>query len=374
MFIANKQLLIAALSSRVYAESAVKAGYSVIAIDAFGDADLQQCVQQYYQVDAFAGQLDHTQLLKVLNKLDQSTLLGFCFGAGFEAHPEILNHINSHLPLLGNDAKVVERCKQPKHFFKLCEQLNIPFPAIRNKQPKGMNAWVQKTIGASGGAHVVPLSHAQQSHNSDVYYQQYQQGRTVTCLFVVSNAEVEVIGFNLQWSDANTFRYSGAASHVILSDLAKQRFHQYVSQLATSLGLQGANSCDAICDGDDLYIIEINPRLSASIDLYQQCGVLQKHLAAFGQHDASLSTQHQTPKMNCQQQDSFGHQIIYATNPYEIENKILWPSWVHDRPNKGAKFSIGMPICTVSAKADTALNVKAMLAERAKWVTRKLLN
>lgn len=372
MSIANKQLLIAAFSSRIYAEAAVNAGFDVVAIDAFGDADLKQSVAHCYQIDALDGQLDTEQLLAVLNQLDKNALSGFCYGAGFEAQPEVLNQISSVLTVLGNTAEVVDYCKQPKRFFHLCEQLHIPFPAVCYQRPSDCTEWLQKTIGASGGGHVVPVCAAQQPDSTNVYYQQYQKGRALSCLFAVLNGSIEIIGFHLQWTDSDairSYRYSGAVSTEDMSVLARKRFAEYIQKLTFALGLQGVNSCDAICDGDQVYLLEINPRLSASVDLYPESAVIQKHLLAFDQH----VLQPQAVVVN-QQQVCRGHQIIYATHPVVIKNEITWPNWVHDVPCEGQQIDKGMPVCTVSAEAHTETQTKMVLTERAAWIAHQLLN
>ena len=377
MSIASKTVVLAAISSRTYAEAAVNAGFDVIAIDAFSDVDLQKVVKQCYQVNVMDYQLDGMEVLETILKLEEQPVLGFSYGAGFEENPQIFQQISQHMPILGNTADAVSLCKQPANFFGICNQLEIRYPAVCYQRPTDDSEWLQKRIGGSGGNHVVALENAQDIDSGSVYYQRLQSGSTISCLFVVNHGNVEVIGFNLQWveeSSSSPYRYSGAMSNADISKQAKLNFTNYIKQLATALGLQGLNSCDAICDGDDIYILEINPRLSASIDLYPDKKVMQKHIAAFlqPQQDALLSEQLNNDSVPTR--THVAHQVIYARHPVVVKNDITWPSWVRDVPHSGQQFDSGMPVCSVKVEADTADQVRMGLIERVAWVERQILN
>lgn len=377
MSIANKpKIIITAIACRPYVEAAVACGYAVVAIDAFADAEVNAIAESCYQLEFSYGQLNMHQLLQVMNSLDLDQFVGFCYGAGFEKEPEMLARMNTLLPVIGNLEQVVSHCKAPDDFFSLCERLQVPYPKVMFSQPCNADGWLRKEIGASGGAHIqladLQLSHGQKSQEGKVYYQQFQQGQAVSCLFVASNDNnqhrVQVIGFNEQLinpCDDAPFRYGGAVSNVAISDVAKARFEQYIGQLSEAIGLVGLNSCDAICNGDAVYVLEINPRLSATIDLYVNAQLFEKHMAAVKGEVFEL-------EQVCQK--SHAQQIIYAEIGVTIKANIIWPSWVYDRPKPGSFLAKGMPVCTVTAEAETADLAKCLVNERAVAISRDFLN
>lgn len=378
MSIANKpKIIVAAIACRPYVKAAVACGYTVVAIDIFADDEVKMLADSCYHIEFKNGQLDKSQLIRILSSLDLQEFIGFCYGAGFEKQPAILSTINALLPVIGNLEQAVTDCKEPNNFFRLCDRLQLPYPKVMLRWPPHSVGWLRKEIGASGGSHVKRLNDIQisdfHSGKDDVYYQQFQQGKPVSCLFIASNHyqqqhSVQVIGFNEQFISpcrGAPFRYGGAVSNADMSDAAKVRFTYYVSQLSQAVGLIGLNSCDAICDGDNIYLLEINPRLSATMDLYADYGLFEKHVAAVAgdtmRSDSACKKNH-------------AHQVVYAKSAMIIKDELIWPSWVYDRPRAGSFLEEGVPVCTVVAEAETVAQAKSLVNERAIAISRDFLN
>ncbi len=371
-------MIVAAIACRPYVEAAIASGYRVIAIDAFADDEVINLAESCHQIEWCDGQLNMTQLMHLLNELDLHQCAGFCYGAGFEKQPAILSTINALLPVIGNLEQVVSRCKTPEYFFALCEQLQLPYPSVRLDSPLSSMGWLCKEVGASGGSHVQPLDNWQTpaeeiTQSKAVYYQQFQQGMPVSCLFIASKYDnqahhVQIIGFNQQFlhpcSDA-PFRLGGAVSHINISEVAKVRLTQHISQLSQAIGLVGLNSCDAICNEDDVYLLEINPRLSATMGLYANDKLFEKHIAAV---EGKAIEYEQVSKK------SHAYQIIYAECAVALQDDIMWPDWVLDRSRPGSLIEMGMPICTVIAQGETAQQATMLVNERAAAIRRQFLN
>ena len=365
MSIASKpKVIIAAIACRPYVEAAVACGYKVVAIDAFVDIEVSDLAESCYQLELSHGQLNMQQLMQVINGLDLNQFIGFCYGAGFEKKPEMLTKINTLLPVIGNLEQAVSRCKAPNDFFSVCGHLQVPYPKVLFSQLSNKDGWLRKEIGASGGSHIKRLTDVQTTQTDAFYYQQFQAGEAVSCLFIANENGVQVIGFNEQLisqANARPFRYSGAVSHVAMSDVAKANFEHYVGTLSKAIGLVGINSCDAICDGDDIYILEINPRLSATMSLYEGCQLFEQHMAAVAGEVVVVN-------QGCKR--SHAEQIIYAERAVVIKGDIIWPKWINDRPKAGSLIEEGMPVCTVVAEAETAEHVKRLVNERAVEISR----
>ncbi|HSR02088.1 MAG TPA: ATP-grasp domain-containing protein [Methylophilaceae bacterium] len=365
-------IIIAALSSRIYVEAAVKAGYDVIAIDAFIDRDVEKLARKSFQIDLIDNQLESCRLIEILNGLNLKRVIGFCYGAGFEKQTHLLREVNKRLLVLGNLATVIDNCKIPKRFFGTCKELDIPFPEVTYQRPMEGNDWVAKRIGGSGGGHIKPLIDIAKSHDVNIYYQKQQQGVSISCLFLASKYGVDVIGINEQWVNGSfiePYRYGGAVSHADVSKKVKKRLICYLSSLSDALGLIGINSCDAIYNGDDVYVLEINPRLSASMDLYPNANLMEMHIAAC---QNSLEARDMGSSSGAVM--SRAHQIVYAGQALKLKNNIIWPEWVRDVPAVGACLKEGAPICTILAEAETASLAKELLADRVSTLARNFLN
>ncbi|HEY0561773.1 MAG TPA: ATP-grasp domain-containing protein [Methylophilus sp.] len=353
-------IIIAAISSRPYVTAATAAGFAVIALDAFADADTQRLARAVYQIACIEDQFDATPLLNILDQLDLNEVVGFCYGAGFEAQPALLEAVAQRLPLVGNTAATVQACKQPQTLFALCDVLSMPYPAFSMHYPANSSGWLRKRIGGSGGGHVLPVT-AEQTPDHNVYYQQTLTGTPVSCLFLASAHGVDIIGFNLQWVSATTqqpYRYGGAASQYVLSAQLEQQFSQFVQQAAPALSLIGINSCDAIVHEDAVYLLEINPRLSASLDLYS---LVDGHLLAA--HVAAC--QHQPVGPLSVSPIAKAHQVIYAEHAHVISDNVAWPEWACDIPTSDQTVAADMPLCTATAQADDYLAAQQLVAQRA---------
>lgn len=358
--------MIAAISSRVYVQAAVDADFEVIALDAFADADTRSIAKQVIQIDVNAGQFDEKQLLAALNQINLDACVGFSYGAGFEAQADLINKIALMLPIIGNGANAIAQCKQPRLFFALCDLFNMPYPQTLFEKPVNSIGWLQKTVGASGGTHIktvlpINLQPTDFAKQPAVYYQQFQAGTPVSCLFLADGKHAQVIGFNEQWCSPTLllpYRFGGAVSHVELSESVQQQLGAFVSAITQTLALKGLNSCDCIVQNDTVFMLEINPRLSASLGLYQaQRGSLfSSHVAAF------LNGVIDWPVADKQ---SRAMQIIYANSVAKVPLDMDWPEWVADIPQANSVIPKGMPICSVTACARTAKLAKQKVLERA---------
>jgi len=358
-------IIIAAISSRCYVQAAVDAGFEVIAIDAFADVDTQNSAKKVIQIEVNHGQFHPQHLLHALNQIDLSDCIGFAYGAGFEAQPELLKQIALLLPIIGNTAEVIEQCKQPRDFFALCDVLSMLYPETVFEKPINTLGWLQKTIGASGGEHiksVLPLDLTLDLEPmTQVYYQNKQSGTPISCLFLADGKNALILGFNEQWCSPTTlspYRFGGAVSHVELNGNIQNKLTEFIQSITQTLGLKGLNSCDFLVQDNEVFALEINPRLSASLSLYQA-----KRGKLFAAHAAACLGQLQEwPVVD---QSSRAIQIVYANQIAKVPAEMDWPEWVCDIPQPDSVIPAGAPICSVIADARTAKLAKQKVLERA---------
>ena len=346
-YMSKPVLVIAAISARPYVQAAVNAGFEVIALDAFSDVDTQKLAQQCVQVKVKNGQFLAD---KLLNALENLSFDFFCYGAGFEAQPELLAQIEKRWALLGNSAKTVQMCKDPSQFFGICKALSLPFPEFSLMPPTTTKDWLQKNIGGSGGAHikvVLPLDlPADDAH----FFQKIQAGAPVSCFFLADGKQVQIIGFNLQWCSPTLllpYRFGGAVSHADLPKNVQEKIEVFISKATPLLGLRGLNSADFLLQDDDLFALEINPRLSATLDCYRA-----KKGDLFAAHIATCQGE-SLPALTINKA-ARAMQIVYANQPIlSVPPDLEWPDFVRDIPTAGSLILAGEPICSVLAEART---------------------
>lgn len=358
-------IIIAAISSRPYVKAALEAGYEVIAMDAFLDQDTLAMAKQCFYVPCVNYQFDKALLLKTISSTlatyGRDALAGFCYGAGFEGQPALIAEIQKQLPLLGNQPSAVQQCKDPEHFQQFCQMYGFATPAITRENPSTHKGWLVKTIGASGGGHIKFAECYAGQLETDQYFQQFHAGLPVSCLFLADDLGASIVGINEQWVASGTdapFQYGGAASQLQLSDEVLADFKRFIAEATAHFGLKGLNSVDALLDNGRLVFLEINPRLSATMDLYatQEGSLLASHVAAFQSNAAAMPEVLSEPK---------AHHIVYATKLTHCQRNRAWPEWVCDIPNATQTFEVGMPICTVVSEAYTTQTAKQLAQARA---------
>ena len=343
----------------------MEAGFEVLAIDAFADVDTQQQSQETLQVAVTGGQFDAQAILNILRKTKLDEYVGFCYGAGFEASAVTLDEVGRLIPVLGNNAETVTNSKHPRSFFALCDTLGMAYPPTAYEYPVDMEGWLVKSIGASGGGHIRLLKPGF-ARQDNAYYQKVQTGKPVSCLFLASGNKVQVIGYNEQWCSPEQdypYRYGGAVSCTELSDDCKKTIRVFVEAIALQLDLRGINSMDFIVDGKNVYALELNPRLSATLDLYRGVNLFEAHVKVSLGEFKSLAGEASLAR---------AHQIIYARQATRIANKMHWPDWVSDIPQSGSLIEVGMPICTIVAEAPSAVAAKQLIADRLLNINKKL--
>lgn len=304
-------------------------------------------------------------LLAAISSLDGELYCGFIYGSGFEAQPELLAEISKIIPLLGNLASTVQAIKDPAVFFPSLEKCGIRFPATSYTYPNIDEVnFLRKKIGGCGGTHI---TYANQSDHSEYrYYQQYIDGRSVSLLFLANHHEIEVIGFNEQWissSISEPFRYGGAVSNIDLPLHAQQQLIDAAKKLSQIYDLVGLNSLDAILKDDIIFVLEINPRLSATIDLYDNGSnnLIEQHIKICLQNSDSIDEdKHHVPAL------SKAHAIVYTDFDCIVPLNFEWPDWVVDTPNELAEILSAEPLCTVLAVADNAEDAKQLANIRVK--------
>ncbi len=361
----------------------MKAGYAVTAIDAFADVQTVAAAEKVIVVAYGKQGFDADALLAALDGLDLSQFIGVACGSGFEAQPELLVSISAKLPLIGNSADTVAAVKTPAVFFAALQQLNINHPGVCHALPdEHANDYLLKLAGGSGGAHIRSADSHECMLEHNYYYQQKIDGQPVSLLFLANKHDIEVIGFNEQWLDPAAdapYRYGGAASNVKLSTGVQQQLIDAARKLTREFSLQGLNSLDAIVEAvnsEQVFVLEINPRLSATVDLYScaKLNLLRRHVEFSSELCLSV---HDLSRQDADQSSSQfkAHAIVYAAAETTLPASFTWPDWVTDTPLLGENvvtISAGAPVCSVYAHADSAEAAKKIAQSRVKLIQNLL--
>jgi predicted ATP-grasp superfamily ATP-dependent carboligase len=358
-----RPVLIAAMSGRALAQSARRGGYVPLVADFFGDQDTLQVAGAHVQ---FGGRLAHgiaeRHLMQALEELSRDRApVGLVCGSGFEDRSGLLRQVAERWRLFGNDASVVSTLKDPERLAALCKEVAIPFPDFSLKRPLAPGDWLTKRIGGAGGAHIRPASHPAAGA---VYYQRKMPGVAVSALFLAAGGHAELIGFSAQWCSPTAdkpYRYGGAVRPAPLAATMQAALAACLDRLATAASLVGLNSADFLVDGDHYWLLEVNPRPGATLDIFEppRGSLFARHISACVGSLAAVPSS---------DDDAKAAAIVYAEEDISSFPALDWPDWIADRPCPGSTIPAGEPLCTVYACGSTACAAKALADERRQMV------
>ena len=337
-------VLIAALTGRALAASARRAGFAPFVVDAFGDEDTREQAAAFIRLsEATRMGFRARPLLAALETLAAKASqppVGLVLGSGFEDTPKLVATLARRFPLIGSGSEAIARAKHPASFFSLLDRLAIPHPETRLDPPHASEGWLSKRIGASGGAHVLPCETAK-THRGR-YYQRRMEGVPVSLLAVAAGGATHVVGFSRQWTVGGAvrpYRYAGAAGPAALGAAVEGRMTAAAAAVCRELNLVGLVSFDFLLANAVPYLLEVNPRPGATIDVFDddKGSLFLAHLAAW----------QGLPIKRAPQQAACAAGVLYADAAALTVGSVAWPTWVADRPPPGTRVHHHRPVATV---------------------------
>jgi len=346
-------ILVIANSARMLAQTARASGFKPLVIDLFADLDTQSYAEDFKQITT----LTKLHVLPAVNYfIETYQVEKVVYGSGFENHPESLCYLDSCLALLGNSPAVFIGLHDKQAFFAALNQLNIPYPCVYFSQPIELGLLIKPMRGQGGQGINRYLG---EDVDSDSYWQEYQTGKQYSVLFLADGLYVEVVGFNSQWStslgEGREFMFSGIMNGCDLSIEQQAQVIDWLKKLVPIFNLKGLNSLDFINDGVSNWLLEINPRPSASMQLYE----------------ADLFNQHISACLGDLTHDQIyvggytGYEVVYARHDIMIPDGYLWPEGCLDLPETGVICRTGQPICSImSHKMQAHLVMSALQTQQ----------
>ncbi len=287
--------------------------------------------------------------------------LKLVYGGGFEAEPDLLTNPNGRWELAGNRPEIVRLVKNPFVLAEVCRDLGILTPETARANPPGGDGWLQKRIGGAGGGHIRRV--LVQPARDGAYYQREITGRAVSALFIGDGGATGVVGYSEQWVAATfdqPFRYGGAAQPASLTATQMQAVDRAVRGLAQYFRLRGLNSADFMVDGSNVWLLEINPRPGATLELFDND--VNK---LFDQHLRPAGRIWQWEPKHFHVDYASASAVVYADRGDLIAPAIPEPpNWLKDRPQPGTKIRRNQPLCTVLANGETLSQCIQVCAER----------
>jgi uncharacterized protein len=359
------RLLIVAVSGRALAQSAARGGYRPVVLDLFGDRDTREAASRCRRVNvAGALRFDPSVLLRAARALAPTA--GLVYGSGFEGRPALLEQLSRGRTVYGNAPDTVALVRDPARFFPLLRRLGIRHPTVRLTRPSRSGGWLIKAQGSAGGTRVQPAGSRPAS--STDYFQRFVAGDSGSVTFLADGTRARVLGFNRQWTAPRHDRpylYGGAVGGLKPGARLRREIEDALDSLVLRTGLVGLNGLDFILQDERWLVLELNPRPTATFELYDADypgGLLQWHLRACG---GELPPRAASPRA------LRAHAVVHAPG-IALARDTRFPSWCRDLPATNTRFAPGDPVCTVHASAPSVTQALGLVRRRTRALERAL--
>jgi uncharacterized protein len=374
-------VLIAGVTTRALALSAARAGYSVTAIDAFGDLDLRAVARVLTLPGDMTGRFTPARAASLAGTLAAKVAV---YTSNFENYPKAVARLADGRRLLGNPPAVLQRVRDPLELSRALRSRGFPAPVTRSTRPatpQPRGRWLIKPR-RSGGGHGTRIWRSGLDFSPRFYLQQRIEGVPGSIVFVADGARCSVLGMTRQLVGqvefgARDFRYCGS----LLGSEAAPVFEREPELLAAAgriaralteeFELSGLNGIDFIARDGVPYPIEVNPRYCASMELVERrsgISLFELHRRAFA---GSLPGQGNSDAPGDR---VWGKAVIFARRRVKVRDLPFTAasSWLADVPSPGQPIPRGRPICTVFAEHRDSAGCYRRLVKRAAAVYRAL--
>lgn len=350
-------LLIAAATARPMAQSATRAGYNVATALLYPDRDVPNPSAMTHLPHWPEGLLAWTRRFP--------PEIPFVYGGALENQSEQLEIIATERPCAGLHGPLLTSLRDPHILAGWAPRVGVKFPNFITdpRQPTKIPILI-KSRRSGAGAGVTLFDGAQLQPGQ--YAQQQIPGLSVSAAWLISETAVELIGTSLQWPTRNhpdqerrPFLYGGSLApcpHDLPVSLTT------IGASLAEWGVRGLCGIDFIASPDgDLYLLEINPRFTASMELWEQFttrSLVAEHLNCF---QPTPPTHHIPPATPIPPNQFRAKWVVYANRPVRWTDHpqqsldLNSPAQlrVADIPPRGTFFEPGQPICMIYATANS---------------------
>jgi predicted ATP-grasp superfamily ATP-dependent carboligase len=323
----------------------------VVAFDQFADADLAAACPVVKR-DALDDRL--------LDHFREQPFDAWLYTGGMENRHKLVSQLAELKPLLGCDAAVLAKVRDPNWLAATLADAGYDYPAIRFEAPPSTNeTWLVKRIDSGGGVGIRRYSPHQSAREDfgEVYYQQMIEGVPISAMYLAEEGNCKLMAafeqlIGAEWTGVpSEFMYCGADGPRCFAPAVHEQLRGMGERLAAAAGVRGLFGIDAVLTDDRVTLLEMNPRYTASMELWERA----TEQSAIDLHcRACRGMPCEVPAID--DETVLAKAILFAREPIEIgerfhrmvaeQNTGAWPA-IADVPPLGQRIAVGEPICTV---------------------------
>lgn len=346
------RLLILGASARAAAFSALRARFEPWCVDRFADVDLaSRCPAHRVPRELYPDGLE-----EIVSHAPHGPWI---YTGGLEHYPDLVDRIAEGRPLWGNRGSVLRRARSPEHLHHVLTRAGMPSPRLGNHACDSGSGWLIKPRRGHAGIRRWTGEAIDDQH----YLQEMIEGHSIAAVFLASEERTDLLGVTKQlvgepWLHAPPYRYCGSLGPLEVAGKVQESFITLGEVLRADLGLRGLFGVDCILRDQAVWVLEVNPRYTASVEILEYAtgrSFLADHAANFRsgcKPRPSASGAIIAPK----ETKFLGKAILYAHENIAVPLTGPWMEYQHqaidempcfaDIPRPGERIEAGEPVLT----------------------------
>jgi predicted ATP-grasp superfamily ATP-dependent carboligase len=410
----EQDVVLVGWSTRALADAALRSGFRPRTVDFFGDLDQKRRVENLSLGRDLERAWSALLAAKVAASLPSAPL---AYGFDLENHPQAVERLASGRELLGNPPSVLRAARDPAILFRVLREAGIPTPltlfpgsgaATIGREMGARRRWLVKPLRGGGGRGVAELDPGR-VQGADEMLQELIPGPVVGFSFLADGQRAQPLGLASQLEEraafgAARFAYAGSLSCLppgLDKAALREQALRAASAVTRAFGLRGWNGLDFIVRNGEVLPLEVNPRHTSSMELWDTAGarlfaahvkacrgriewaepprpaevrgkaVLFARRPVIVRESAGLLADLPAPMREARPAEDAGEAVERAAAPRTAA--AVWPERpVADVPHPGERISAGRPVCSLYATGRTAPACVAALRALATRVERDL--
>lgn len=361
-----RTLIVLGASVRAAAFSALRAGFCPYGIDLFADCDLA-AICPAVKIANYPHDF--------LEALSAAPDAPWIYTGGLENYPRLVARLAKIRPLLGNPCNVLKQIRDPHQLADAAHAAGLAFPPSKAER-NANRTWLLKPRRGSGG-HGIRLATAGEMARPPrgMRLSQFIDGQAASAVYVAAGGRGMLLGTSLQllgrdFGLPSQFLYAGSIAPLELTISELAGLQALGDVLVSRFKLIGLFNVDLVRTDNKLWVLEANPRYSASVEVLERVTCLDSIYLHVRACEANALVQEPLGPAG----NFAGKAIVYADADAVVAlafdrliadwNRPGQPIAIADLPRVGDRVIKGHPVATVFATGNSLVNVKAALHAR----------
>ena len=369
-------ILLVSVSARMLAELATRDGHAVVAVDRFGDLDLQRLCPSVSIMRDLGGRGGMAELVDAAARIRAESVV---YGAGLENRPELVARLAAGRTLLGCAPQTLRRVRDPAVLGASLRAAGHAYPRTFSALEAPLRAdrarrWLRKPIRGGGGRGVREWRGGRPA--GDVIVQERISGLPCSAAAVADGRSAALLGVSEQLIGRRALGARGWkwCGNVVPPRLPAREQHALTdaaraicAHLAAAFGLRGVFGVDLVWDGALPWVVEVNQRPVASLETIDAVHGVR----SFAAHLEACAGR--LPAVCTGRSPAAGKAVVFAAADLTVPDTSEWVArGIRDVPHPGERIAAGRPICTLVATGGSPEAVLADLEARAAALRREL--